>query len=101
VSSQQSDLRKTFNRILDAVVAGKINGCPSDSGLDQETVTMLNTLAALPIPKRARDVHAVRVEFGRMLDGTHAREADAASLEAWRQIVNDLPRNGVQDIGQS
>jgi hypothetical protein len=82
-----SDIRKTFNAILDDIIAGKINGCPSDSGLDRETVTMLDTLAALPIPKLARDIHAVRVEFGRMLDGSHAREADQAELEAWRRII--------------
>jgi len=94
MSDLQNELRATFNRILDAIVAGQLNGCPSNSGLDQQTVVMLNTLAGLPVPKRARDVHAVRVEFGRMLDGTHAREANEAELEEWRRIV--LPRNGDQ-----
>jgi hypothetical protein len=81
MSYLQTELSKTFSRVLDEIVAGKLTECPDDTGLDRETVTMLNTLAALPIPKRARDVHAVRVEFG--------------------QIVNGLPRNGVQDIGKS
>jgi len=70
-----------FNRILDAIVAGTEFGCPTDTGIDDDTRSVLNLLARQPDPKRAIDIQACRVEFGRQLDSTHAEEA-RARLEA-------------------
>lgn len=70
-----------FNRILDAIVAGTEFGCPTDTGIDDDTASILNLLARQPDPKRPIDIQACHIEFGRQLDGTHAAEA-RARLEA-------------------
>ena len=65
-----SDLIDAFNRILDDIVAGRISGVPDDTGLDEQTIEVLELLAAQP-DKIAADIAACRVEFARQLDGTH------------------------------
>lgn len=65
-----SELRATFDKVLTGVRDGSLKGCPSDTGLDDQTVTALDRMAQ----GKATAVQA-RVEFARMLDGTHARQA--------------------------
>lgn len=79
------ELRITFNQVLNNIVAGNLAGCPSDTGLDQQTCDILNSLAAQPGKKKAVDILACRTEFVRMLDGTHAREDDAE----WARLLSE------------
>jgi hypothetical protein len=68
-----SDLIAAFNRVLDDIVAGTITSVPDDTGIDPETVEILELLAAQP-EKTTADIAACRSEFGRQLDGTHDAE---------------------------
>lgn len=63
-------LRATFDRLLAAIGDGTITSCPSDTGLDEQTIAALDAVAAGRV---SRD--AARSELARMLDGTHARQA--------------------------
>lgn len=83
----EAELVATFNGILDDIVSGKAVGCPTDTGLDPETVDILNLLARQPNPKRPVDIAACRTEFGRMLDGTHALEWDERENEEWAKLL--------------
>lgn len=83
----EAELVAVFNAILDDIVNGKPGGCPTDTGLDPETVDILNLLARQPSPKRPVDIAACRTEFGRMLDGTHAQEADAEEDAEWSKLL--------------
>lgn len=74
----EAEIVKTFNDILDGIVAGGIDRCPAGIGIDIETMDILNSLALQPDPKRPSDIAACRTEFGRQLDGTHDREAENA-----------------------
>lgn len=76
-------LRQTFEQVLKAITSGDLGGCPTDTGLDEQTVRILNSLAAQPGKKKAVDIVACRTEFMWMLDGTHAREDDAE----WRRLL--------------
>ena len=71
------EITANFNDVLDAIVAGSLERCPSDTGIDDETQDVLNLLAAQPNPKSPADIAACRTEFGRQLDGTHDIEARA------------------------
>lgn len=81
--STVAEIRQTFNKVLKGIVAGKLGGCPTDTGLDQPTYDILNLLARQPHPKRATDIVACRTEFARMLDGTHARE----DAQEWQELM--------------
>lgn len=83
-SSGQHDATVSFNDVLDRIVAGELERVPSDTGIDQQTIDVLNLLAAQPDPKTPADIEACRIEFGRQLDGTHAEEEDAALLKLLR-----------------
>jgi hypothetical protein len=72
------ELRVSFTIALDGIVAGKWSACPSGTGLDDQTISVINALASQPDPKTPADIAACRTEFARQLDGTHARE-DAES----------------------
>ena len=76
-------LSKTFTQVLDDIVAGKLGGCPTDTGLDEQTCRILDSLAAQPGKKKAVDILACRTEFAYMLNGTNAREDDAE----WRKLL--------------
>ena len=80
------ELTEIFNEILDGIIEKGWDSCPSDTGLDDETREILNSLAAQPNPKRPVDIQACRTEFGRMLDGTHAREAAEQDDAEWDQL---------------
>lgn len=77
------ELRNTFSQVLQDIVDGKLGGCPSDTGLDDQCMRILNSLARQPGKKKAIDILACRTEFAYMLDGTHAREDDAE----WRRLL--------------
>jgi hypothetical protein len=66
---------RTFNRFLDDIVKGNRRWVPTCTGLDGPTIAALNDLGAQK-KKRPVDIAACRVEFARMLDGTHARDQD-------------------------
>jgi hypothetical protein len=83
----EADLIKTFNGILDDIVSGRADGCPTCTGLDPETVDILNLLGRQPNPKTPSDIAACRTEFGRMLDGTHAREWDELEDAEWAKLL--------------
>ena len=83
----ESQLRQRFSDILDGIVAGTLAGCPTDTGLDDETIAVLDLLARQPNPKRPADIAACRTEFARMLDGTHEREADDDEAAAWAELL--------------
>ena len=83
----QAELVRTFNGVLDGIVNGTTVGCPTDTGLDPQTVDILNLLAAQPNPKRPVDIAACRTEFARMLDGTHDVEDDEAESAAWAKLL--------------
>ena len=83
----QAELVITFNGILDDIVTGKTVGCPTCTGLDPETVDILNLLARQPNPKRPADIAACRTEFGRMLDGTHDREWAEQEDAEWAKLL--------------
>lgn len=80
-----AELVATFNQVLDDVVSGTLHACPSDTGLDPETVAVLDALAVHP--KTARDIVACRTEFARQLDGTHIREAEANEARFWDEYA--------------
>ena len=82
-----AELADTFNRMLDAIVAGHRIGCPSGTGLDEQTTDILNSLARQPMPKRPSDIAACRIEFARMLDGTHHAEYLAEEDDAWSKLL--------------
>ena len=42
-------LQKTFNKILDAIVSGDLTACPTDTGLDDQMMDLLDLLAAQPV----------------------------------------------------
>lgn len=73
------DITASFNRTLDRILDGTYTRVPSETGLDQQTIDALNSLAAQP-DKTPSDIEACRIEFGRQLDGTHAEEDDAEVL---------------------
>ncbi len=79
-TSEPGDVVASFNRTLDSIVAGELTRVPSDTGLDQQTIDILNLLAAQQ-EKLPTDIAACRAEFGRQLDGTHAEEDDAEVLK--------------------
>ena len=81
------ELRQVFTGVLDGIVNGTTQFCPTDTGLDEQTVSMLNRLGAQPDPKRPVDIAACRTEFARMLDGTHADEDDAEEAAAWSKLL--------------
>lgn len=83
----EAELVASFNRVLDGIVAGVWGRCPSDTGLDDETIDILNLLAEQPDPKTPADIAACRTEFGRMLDGTHAIEAQQREDEEWANLL--------------
>jgi hypothetical protein len=74
------DITASFNSVLDSIVAGELERVPSETGLDQQTIDILNLLAAQR-EKLPTDIAACRAEFGRQLDGTHAEENDAEVLK--------------------
>lgn len=76
----EAQLVSTFNQTLDRILDGTFTRVPSDTGLDQQTIDALNSLAAQEDPTPA-DIAACRTEFGRQLDGTHAEEEDAEILK--------------------
>lgn len=84
-----AELHKVFTGVLDGIVSGDLTFCPTDTGLDEQTVHILNLLAAQPDPKRPADIEACRTEFDRMLDGTHARETDAEEAAAWDALLSE------------
>ena len=77
----------TFNGVLDDIVNGRALGCPTCTGLDPETVSILNLLGQQPNPKTAAGIAACRTEFGRMLDGTHAKEWDEQENAEWAKLL--------------
>ena len=84
-----AELVRTFNGVLDGIVNGTTVGCPTDTGLDPQTVDILNLLARQPDPKLAVDIAACRTEFGRMLDGTHDREDDEEESAEWEKLLGE------------
>jgi len=86
-----AEVVEEFNRILDATVAGTEFGCLTDTGIDNETRDILNLLARQPDPKRPVDIQACRIEFARMLDGTHAPEAEERDLAEWAKLLAKRP----------
>lgn len=74
----KAELRRTFTAILDEIVAGSEWGCPTDSGMDDETANALDALAAQPNPKPPTAIRDCRIVFARQLDGTHRREQEDA-----------------------
>lgn len=76
------ELTTTFNDVLDRIVRGDLQRVPSDTGIDQQTIDVLNALAAQPDRTLPTDIAACRIEFGRQLDGTHAEEDSEAMLKA-------------------
>jgi hypothetical protein len=83
----EAELIVTFNGILEDIVNGKAAGCPTCTGLDPETVDILNLLGQQPDPKLPADIQACRTEFSRMLDGTHAAEAEAREEAEWANLL--------------
>lgn len=79
------ELKVVFNEILDGIVGGRMRSVPTDTGLDQQTVFILNLLAAQRV-KRPADIRACRIEFARMLDGTHAIEAQERDDAEWAEL---------------
>lgn len=77
----EAQLVANFNSVLDRIVSGELFRVPSDTGLDQQTIDVLNALAAQPDRTLPSDIAACRTEFGRQLDGTHADEYDAEILK--------------------
>ena len=86
--STRAELVRTFNGVLDDIVSGRTVGCPTDTGLDPETVDILNLLGRQPDPKRPVDIAACRTEFGRMLDGTHAAEWEERENAEWTKLLS-------------
>ena len=82
-----AEIVEILNRVLDAIVEGREEWCPSDTGLDDETRDMLNLRGQQPLPKRPVDIQACRTEFARQLDGTHDREAEERDLEEWMELL--------------
>lgn len=80
------ELVETFNRVLEDILSGETGGCPTDTGLDWQTFQILNLLAAQKNPT-AEDIRACRIEFGRMLDGTHALEDMERDLREWDELT--------------
>ena len=76
-----NDPRTTFRQVIAGIIDG--GDCPSDTGLDQQTVDILRLLARQPGKKSPADIEACWIEFARMLDGTHAREND----EEWAALI--------------
>lgn len=85
-SSGRDELIATFNALLDDIAEGRRRTVPTCTGLDWQTVRVLNQLAAQP-KKRAVDVMACRIEFGRMLDGTHAAEDRERDDAEWDYLL--------------
>ena len=83
----EADLVAEFNTILEDIVSGKAVGCPTCTGLDPETVAILNLLGQQPNPKLPVDIQACRTEFSRMLDGTHAAEFEQQESEEWAKLL--------------
>ena len=83
----EGEIVNEFNRILDAIVAGTEFGCPTDTGIDDETKQILDLLARQPDPKRPADIEACRIEFARQLDGTHAEEAVERDAAEWDELL--------------
>lgn len=83
----EAELVATFNAVLEDIITGKSEGCPSCTGLDPETVAILNLLGRQPNPKLPVDIQACRTEFSRMLDGTHAIEWEAQEEAEWAKLL--------------
>lgn len=81
------ELRQVFTGVLDGIVNGTTQFCPTDTGLDGQTVSMLNRLGAQPDPKRPVDIAACRTEFARQLDGTHDREDEEQDAAEWAELL--------------
>jgi hypothetical protein len=62
-------LRATFDAVLAGIRRGRLAGCPSDTGLDDQTVTALDGVA-----QHTTTAEQARAELEKMLDGTHARQ---------------------------
>lgn len=77
-----SDIINNFNEILEDIVEGRRTAVPTCTLLDRQTIRILNILAAQR-KKTAKDIMACRVEFGRMLDGTHAVEDQIRDDAEW------------------
>lgn len=82
-----AQITANFNAVLDGIVSGALGGCPTDTGLDDETISILNLLARQPFPKTVADIAACRTEFGRQLDGTHEREWEAEEEAEWAELL--------------
>lgn len=82
-----AEITANFNDILDGIVSGELAGCPTDTGLDDETIAVLDLLARQPMPKGAADIAACRTEFARQLDGTHEREWEAEEEAEWAKLL--------------
>lgn len=86
-SFTDAQITANFNRVIDGIVSGELAGCPTDTGLDDETVSILNLLARQPDPKSPADIVACRTEFGRQMDGTHDREWEEQEAEEWSKLL--------------
>jgi len=75
-----------FNGVLERIVSGELAGCPTETGLDWQTSEMLNLLARQRV-KYPTDISACRIEFARMLDGTHAREDQERDLREFEKLT--------------
>lgn len=82
----EAELVDTFNTLLGEIVEGQRRSVPTCTGLDWQTLRVLNQLAAQP-KKKAVDIMACRIEFGRMLDGTHAAEDKARDDAEWDYLL--------------
>jgi len=84
--SNDDELVSVFNTVLDSIVSGDLLAVPTDTGLSEQTVDVLNLLAAQKV-KRPRDISACRIEFARMLDGLHAAEDRERDLAEWEELL--------------
>lgn len=71
-----ADLGAVFDAVLAQILTGALPGCPTETGLDFETVDALNAVAAA-VAKNGDVTAGAQTavnELEKMFDGTHARE---------------------------
>lgn len=69
-------LPTVFARVLAGIASGELGGCPSDTGLDNQTVDALDDYAAAVTAgtDTSTAIANAQTQLRAMLDGTHAKQ---------------------------
>lgn len=83
-SPSDDELRATFEELLAGPPADG-SSIPSDTGLDEQTLTAIERAWAGSSPTL---IETARHELAMQLDGTHAEEGDADAMAIFHQATN-------------